>query len=76
MKDAYKFMQTTQTVKIVGRMLDVDWFAGLTAAERGEFVHAVTAADMDVIGKFARRFAFDMKSKRVDRSEAPQEREA
>lgn len=75
MKDAYKPMQTTRTVKIAGRMLDVDWFAALSASERGEIVYAVTSGDLEVIGKFARRFAVDFKPKRVARSEAPQERE-
>ena len=53
---ALKPMETTEVIRVRGRLLDVEWFASLTASERGEFVHAVTSNDLKLIAKFAGRF--------------------
>ena len=53
---ALKPMETTEVVRVRGRLLDVNWFASLTASERGQLVHAVTSNDLKLIAKFSTRF--------------------
>lgn len=53
---ALKPMETTEVVRVRGRLLDVNWFASLDAAERGALVHAVTSGDLKMIAKFSTRF--------------------
>ena len=56
---ALKPMETTEVVRVRGRLLDVEWFASLDAAQRGALVHAVTSSDLKAIQRFALQFNED-----------------